>query len=122
VFNWTATYRHDSDIVAPYEKIVYKENKTKTKPLGKNYAFGKNKKVAWFVSRCATPNKRLEYAIELQKYIQVDIFGQCGALDCPRNHNNCSEILNRDYKFYLAFENSNCRDYITEKFFVTGLQ
>ena len=31
-------------------------------------------------------------------------------------------MLDRDYKFYLAFENSNCMDYITEKFFDTGLQ
>ena len=29
----------------------------------------------------------------------------------------CMEMLARDYKFVLAFENSNCVDYITEKFF-----
>ena len=30
VFNWTATYRHDSDIVAPYEKFVgYTADRTK---------------------------------------------------------------------------------------------
>lgn len=33
----------------------------------------------------------------------------------------CFEMLNRDYKFYLAFENSNCRSYITEKLYVNGL-
>ena len=30
-------------------------------------------------------------------------------------------MLDTKYKFYLAFENSNCQDYITEKFFVNGL-
>lgn len=30
-------------------------------------------------------------------------------------------MLDTDYKFYLAFENSNCKYYITEKFFVNGL-
>lgn len=123
-FNWTATYRRDSDIVAPYEKFV----KYNAQPLKyhtiphRNYAEGKTKKVAWFVSNCHATNQRLEYAKQLSKYIQVDIYGKCGDKKCPRGKDSCSEMLNKDYKFYLAFENSNCRDYITEKFFYTGLQ
>ena len=31
-------------------------------------------------------------------------------------------MLQKKYKFYLAFENSNCRHYITEKFFYNALQ
>ena len=41
--------------------------------------------VAWFVSNCGARNGRLEYARELAKHIQVDIFGACGNLTCPRS-------------------------------------
>ncbi|XP_018336546.1 glycoprotein 3-alpha-L-fucosyltransferase A [Agrilus planipennis] len=123
VINWTATYRMDSDIVAPYEKWIYYDDNVKEKSQHKDYAANKTKKVAWFVSNCGAKNHRLAYATELSKYIQVDIYGACGSFTCPRSSSQkCFEILNRDYKFYLAFENSNCQDYITEKFFVNGLQ
>lgn len=121
--NWTATYRHDSDIVAPYEKFVPYNDKILTLPQNRSYAQGKTKQVAWFVSNCGGRNGRRAYADELGKYITVDIYGACGHLKCPRHSaEKCFEMLNNDYKFYLAFENSNCRDYITEKFFVNGLQ
>lgn len=120
--NWTATYREDSDIVTPYEKWMYyndqiQENVENTK----NYAAGKTRLVAWFVSNCLAHNERLQYARELQKYIQVDIYGRCGDLKCDRGDIKCREMLRTTYKFYLAFENTNCRDYITEKFFDNGL-
>ena len=121
--NWTATYRLDSTIVTPYEKFVPFPNAT-TAPStpSKNYAAGKTKMVAWFVSNCRTKNNRYEYAKELGQYISVDIYGQCGPLFCPREQKqNCFSMLSKDYKFYLAFENSNCKNYITEKFYWNAL-
>lgn len=131
VFNWTATYRHDSDLVAPYEKFVAYNSSfdyvpgQKNQPLKvlENFAANKTKKVAWFVSNCNAKNRRLEYAKELGQHIEVDIYGSCGNKKCPRTlTNKCFKMLDKDYKFYLAFENSNCKDYITEKFFVNGLR
>lgn len=122
VFNWTATYRTESTIVAPYERWQYYNENIKSKALDYNYAANKTKQVAWFVSNCGARNGRLPFARELGKYINVDIFGACGTKRCPRSRSDkCFDMLNKDYKFYLAFENSNCKDYITEKFFVNGL-
>ena len=122
VFNWTATYRSDSTVVAPYERWqLYNEN-IKRLPTMRNFAANKTKQVAWFVSNCGARNGRLAYARELAKYISVDIYGACGSKRCPRAMGNkCFSMLDKDYKFYLAFENSNCQDYITEKFYVNGL-
>ena len=53
------------------------------------------------------------YVRELQRYIDVDVFGKCGMWfddeDDPR--------FNDKYFFYLALENSLCEDYITEKLY-----
>ncbi|XP_026844829.1 glycoprotein 3-alpha-L-fucosyltransferase A-like [Drosophila persimilis] len=120
--NWTATYRRDSTIVTPYSKWVYFDAKVQQKKQDRNYAANRTKKVAWFVSNCNTENGRLKYALELQKYIEVDIYGFCGKLKCDRfNPEKCFKLLENNYKFYLAFENSNCRDYITEKYHQNAL-
>lgn len=61
--------------------------------------------MAWFVSNCETGNKRMEYAKALSQYISVDIYGACGPNRCDRSRSKkCTEILKRDYKFYLSFE------------------
>lgn len=127
VINWTATYRSDSTIVTPYEKFVLKtappppSSDTRESPR-MNYAKGKSKMVAWFVSNCLAGNGRWEYLLELRQYVPVDVFGACGDKVCQRdNETECNKMLRRDYKFYLSFENSNCEYYITEKFFQRSL-
>ncbi|XP_067660124.1 glycoprotein 3-alpha-L-fucosyltransferase A-like [Haliotis asinina] len=116
VFNWTFDYRTDSDIPAPYG-VLQARNDT----IDKDYsAIFKQKKgtIAWMVSNCAGDSKRMDYVKDLMKYVQIDIYGACGNLKCPRSDDlACFQMLSSKYKFYLSFENAFCKDYITEKFF-----
>lgn len=79
--NWTATYRSDSTIVAPYERFTYFNTSITKLPLAKNYAADKKKKVAWFVSNCGARNNRLGYAQELAKHIEVSRNGHSFSID-----------------------------------------
>ncbi|EGC31093.1 hypothetical protein DICPUDRAFT_157080 [Dictyostelium purpureum] len=80
---------------------------------------------SWFCSKCDAPSSsnRLEYIKEMMKYIKIDSYGSC-LNNIPVT--NITSRLKEDamdvkqslmgkYKFYLAFENSNCIDYTTEK-------
>ena len=125
VINWTATYRPDSTIVTPYDKWVYFDNFTDIRNIrpSENYAKNKTKLAAMFVSNCFASNNRLNYVTELQKYMKVDVYGACGELVCERfGQQDCFQMLHDDYKFYFAFENANCRHYITEKLFLNALR
>lgn len=120
-FNRTMTYRRDSDIV---QLNLY--GKVRPKISSKNQYIKsiikkKTKLVAWFASHCETPIQREEYVRQLNQFIPVDIYGKCGNMSCSHQlwvlSKDCNEMLRRDYKFYIAFENSWCADYVTEKFY-----
>ena len=73
--------------------------------------------VAWIVSHCNAVNNRDEYVAELKKTgVEVDIFGNCGENIYHLNGTQIKDLITR-YKFFLSFENSLCKDYITEKIF-----
>ncbi|CDW55708.1 glycoprotein 3 alpha L fucosyltransferase [Trichuris trichiura] len=121
VVNWTATYRLDSDIPIPYG--LYKPiGRVISSEYKQSWFAGKSSLVAWFSSNCFTMNQREAYVRELSRYIQVDAYGSCGRHRCRRGSPACWEMLAKKYKFYLAFENSNCRHYITEKLFFNAFQ
>jgi len=74
LINWTASYRRDSTIVFRYEKMIptIQATASVTSSDGSfDYASGKTKLVAWFVSNCNAGNQRMRYAQELSKFIQV---------------------------------------------------
>jgi len=125
-FNWTVTYRSDSDIPYPYGKIVLREP---TELKGSEEAQGefnirqkKNKLVAWTVSHCVTEGRREEFVHKLQSFINVDVYGECGDFSCLHSSREddigCFKELEKSYKFYLSLENSLCHDYVTEKFYL----
>lgn len=168
LFNWTMTYRRDSDlprpygffqphgqekhshhnhyypvqweppVFLPYDQVLFLQRILSTKSQTFHRLAERPKKVAWIVSRCDSPSRREAYVAKLSDYIQVDIMGACGVIPCNQsfhqtnrkyeksskdNNNgysypdNCTIAVEHDYKFYLAFENSFCQDYVTEKFF-----
>lgn len=115
IFNWSMTYRSDSDIPVPYGRTIPLSNEEKLNLIKfKNYARLKTHGIAILGSNCGGRNYRWEYVKELQKFINVDIYGGCGVLKCPGHFTKDCKLIS-NYKFYLAFENSNCDEYITEK-------
>lgn len=137
IFNFTWTYKLNSDIKFPY--MVIKDHEGKVIGPNQNIRWINiddmlrinatikaklaNKRIAaaWFVSNCKSRSKREKIAKmvirELHKYnLTVDVYGKCGNKKCPRKYmNKCLQMLQRDYYFYFAFENSFSADYVTEK-------
>ena len=123
------TYRQDSTAGVQYGRF----EQVKEHPLEddlqrhirgfgvKNQHLAANKpgEVAWMVSNCLTESNREGYVEELRKHINIDIFGSCyeGSKSCAKDvSNDCWDFIASSYKFYLSFENSLCKDYVTEKF------
>jgi hypothetical protein len=87
--------------------------------------------IAWFVSNCNTHSRREDYVEKLrsQKGIHIDIYGHCKSIyhspiipiRCEKGRSNCMESILPNYRFYLSFENSKCDSYITEKYWIQGL-
>ncbi len=97
-FNWTMTFRWDSDIPRPYgwfqelskdpfsfyphkpdHWIQFDEQRFQeslpSRPKSFHDLARRPGKVAWIVSHCDTSSRREDYVYQLRKYIQVDEFG-----------------------------------------------
>ncbi|XP_068776159.1 4-galactosyl-N-acetylglucosaminide 3-alpha-L-fucosyltransferase FUT6-like isoform X2 [Struthio camelus] len=105
LFNLTMSYRRDSDIFSPYGELQL---------LSQPQPFSippKAKLVAWVVSNWRADSHRVKYYEQLRQHIAVDVYGQQHR---PLAQDQLLPTM-AQYKFYLAFENSQHEDYITEK-------
>lgn len=136
-FNWTWTYKLNSDAVWGYMAIrnatrhvigpkinMHWMQSTQMDDIDeelKNKLKTKKKTAAWFVSNCLSQSLREHYVEKLRLHLRkfnmdIDIFGKCGQFGCPREiMPRCLAQLDKTYYFYLAFENAISEDYVTER-------
>ena len=118
MFNYTSTYRFDSDFPTPYGIIGKRSKPIEVKKDYRSIMRKKTKLLSWVVSNCYADSLRLPFANELMKYIPMDIYGKCGKYSCPRKDNiKCRKLFTESYKFFFVAENSFCEQYATEKLF-----
>uniref|UniRef100_A0AC35TTW8 Fucosyltransferase n=1 Tax=Rhabditophanes sp. KR3021 TaxID=114890 RepID=A0AC35TTW8_9BILA len=125
-FNLTYTFSTKSDVQkrygGPWVQVI---NKKKTLPLAdinwitnaKEILKYKDKTIIWTNSDCVSASEREITVQLLKKFIKVHQFGACtyNRIEASRNSAEFKDIYER-YYFYLALENSDCEDYVTEKY------
>lgn len=125
-FNWTKWYRNDADILWPYGE-VREYNKTEQVKAAatfkdRNFHKEKSKEILVRISNCFDPGQRYRIIDELETFIHVEKYGKCYNKICGETtdptDSSCVDLMKK-YKFYLAFENDYCRDYVTEKYWHT---
>nr|XP_054765500.1 4-galactosyl-N-acetylglucosaminide 3-alpha-L-fucosyltransferase 9-like [Lytechinus pictus] len=119
-YDYTMTYRHDSDFPAGFG--YYNETKHEIEADDdQNWAAEKTNILIAPAADCQPATwKRDSFIKELKEFVPVDLYGECTDPEyrpCEESV-GCLEKL-RFYKFSLALENSRCRDFITEKFFMS---
>ena len=119
VFNWTWSFTKDSDVYAPYgqyRRLTEEESLSQQEITPESVDFFANKTrrgAVAVISNCIDDARRYKLIEYLRKFINVDVYGKCGK-PLPDEAD-----LKSSYQFYLAFENSDCREYVSEKYWST---
>ena len=131
-FNYTMSYSRFSDIQFPYGRTFDFPNETQIQPnfienvryrienFVDSFQF-RPKDAVWIVSDCDTMGKRENIVSQLVDLgMNIDTWGTCW--DSMRPDQVWKRFGTRrffqQYRFYLAFENALCEEYLTEKAFL----
>ncbi len=120
LFDYEISYRQTADIWSPYfnSADVQMMQTARVKP--------KEKFCAAFISSPWNLSKRQQLLDKLMRYLPIDSYGslmknQVLPADTGAPYSRERALIKRqviaNYRFTLAFENSICQDYVSEKFF-----
>uniref|UniRef100_A0A3Q0RIR4 Fucosyltransferase n=1 Tax=Amphilophus citrinellus TaxID=61819 RepID=A0A3Q0RIR4_AMPCI len=114
LFNWTMSYRHDADISIPYGKTMLGGDKLSFPAAPNRSCFA-----SWVVSRYRPEQTRAGVYQSLKNHIPIEVYGKWNKKPLPDKKllptiSNCL--------FYLSFENSEKKDYISEKLWRNAFQ
>ncbi|XP_051278324.1 alpha-(1,3)-fucosyltransferase 7 [Dicentrarchus labrax] len=114
LFNWTMSYRRDADISIPYGKTVLGGDELNFQAAPNRSCF-----VSWVVSKYRPHQARARVYQSLKKYIPIEVYGRWNKKPLS-NKKLLPTIAN--CLFYLSFENSEAKDYISEKLWRNAFQ
>ncbi|XP_070690285.1 alpha-(1,3)-fucosyltransferase 7 [Pempheris klunzingeri] len=114
LFNWTMTYRRDADIPIPYGETLLGGDE-----LSFRAAPNRSCLVCWVVSKYRAHQARAGVYQSLKKYIRIDVYGRWNKR--PLSDKKLLPTI-ANCLFYLSFENSEAKDYISEKLWRNAFQ
>lgn len=117
IYDLRMTYQRDADVWTPYFSGYGADLPQRLRqPVP---ARVDNCLIASCISSDVNKNGRFEYLRELSRFIDIHHYGRF--MRNRRMQNDCGRKskleLYRQYKFVIAFENSTCADYVTEKLY-----
>ncbi len=120
-FDFVSSYRLDSDVPTPYissKSLLDSISAPLTlEDFHRRHSINRGQSpVLWVASNCGAYNGREKYVKELAKHVPVDMLGNCLRSGPYPGTMPLADLI-RQYKFYLALENSSCMDYVSEKMF-----
>eukprot|EP01129_Flabellula_baltica_P011980 TRINITY_DN5339_c0_g1_i1.p1 TRINITY_DN5339_c0_g1~~TRINITY_DN5339_c0_g1_i1.p1 ORF type:complete len:446 (-),score=75.69 TRINITY_DN5339_c0_g1_i1:3-1340(-) len=127
--DFVTTYRRDCPIMSYQHSYAWLYDREEMLELMKQEVDFSQKDdelpVFWLGSNCYSRSGREYYLMDLMRHINVASYGTClnnMGSEKFMNRNEYKiipkELVDRHY-FYMAIENSNCDDYVTEKYWKT---
>ncbi|KAF3696244.1 Alpha-(1,3)-fucosyltransferase 7 [Channa argus] len=114
LFNWTMSYRRDADISIPYGKTLLGGD-------GQGFQAATNHSclVSWVVSKYRPDQTRAAVYQRLKNYTSIKVYGKWNKR--PLSDKELLPTI-AQCQFYLSFENSEAKDYISEKLWRNAFQ